>query len=208
MARILDEAGVPAGRRQRAARPQVRRRRLGDAARPAGAQAVVHRQHRGRPGPAQGGGRPGRQLLDGARRQRPVPRLRRRRPRRRHRGRDDRQDAQRRRGVHRRQPVLRGAAGRRRVRPPAGREDEGPADGPGPRRRHPGRPAGQRRRRRQGRRARARRRRRRRRGRRRRPPSRGREVPGLLLRADRAARRARRARRSSTRRSSARSRRS
>ena len=113
------------GRGQRAAGAAVGRRRLGDAARPAGAQAVVHRQHRGRPGAAQGGRRPGHQLLDGARRQRPVPRLRRRRPRRRDRGRDDRQDAQRRRGVHRGQPVLRRALGRRRVRPPAGRADEG-----------------------------------------------------------------------------------
>ena len=53
------------------------------------------------------GGRPGRQQLDGARRQRAVPRLRRRRPRRRARRRDGREDAQRRRGLHGREPVLR-----------------------------------------------------------------------------------------------------
>ena len=109
MAEILDEAGVPDGRGQRAAGPAVRRGRLGDAARPAGAQAVLHRLDRGRPGAAEGGGGPGHQLLDGARRQRAVPGLRRRRPRRRARRRDDRQDAQRRRGLHGRQPVLRRA---------------------------------------------------------------------------------------------------
>ena len=54
--------------------------------------------------------------LDGARRQRAVPRLRRRRPRRRVDGRDDRQDAQRRRGLHGGQPVLRRGVGRRGVR--------------------------------------------------------------------------------------------
>ena len=52
MAKILDDAGVPAGVRQRAARPPLRRGRLGDAARPAGAQAVLHRLDRGRPGAA------------------------------------------------------------------------------------------------------------------------------------------------------------
>ena len=45
--------------------------------------------------------------LDGARRQRAVPRVRRRRRRRRRRGRRDRQDAQHRRGVHGRQPLPR-----------------------------------------------------------------------------------------------------
>ena len=137
-------------------------------------------QHRGRAGAAQGGGRPGHQLLDGARRQRPVPRLRRRRPRRRGRRRDGRQDAQRRRGVHRGQPVLRRALGRRGVRPPAGRADDGAADGPrrsttAPR----SGPLVNDRRRRQGRRAGAGRRRRGRRGRRRRPPSRGPRTRGF-----------------------------
>ena len=53
------------------------------------------------------GRRPRAEVGDGARRQRPVHRLRRRRHRCRGRGRDGRQDAQRRRGVHRRQPLLR-----------------------------------------------------------------------------------------------------
>ena len=44
-------------RRQRAAVAALRRGRLGDAARPAGAQAVLHRLHRGRPGAAGGGRR-------------------------------------------------------------------------------------------------------------------------------------------------------
>ena len=56
------------------------------------------------------------QGLDGARRQRPVPRLRGRRPRRGGRGRDDRQDAQRRRGLHVGQPLPRRSEHRRRVR--------------------------------------------------------------------------------------------
>ena len=50
--------------------------------------------------------RRGRERLDGARRQRAVRRPRRRRPRRRGRGRDGREDAQRRRGLHRREPLL------------------------------------------------------------------------------------------------------
>ena len=60
-------------------------------------------------------GRPGDQLLDGARRQRPLRHLRRRGPRRRARGGVDREDAQRRRGVHGSQPFLRPRGGRRRV---------------------------------------------------------------------------------------------
>ena len=89
-----------------------------DAARPPGPQAVLHRLHRGRPDPAQAGGRPGRELLHGARRQRAVRGLRGRRPRRRRRRRDGREDAQRRRGLHRRQPLLRARPRRRGVLAP------------------------------------------------------------------------------------------
>ena len=69
---------------------------VGDAGRPAGAQAVVHRVDRGRPGAAADRGRHRHQLLDGARRQRAVPGLRRRRHRRRRRRGVPGQDAQRR----------------------------------------------------------------------------------------------------------------
>ena len=94
-------------RRQRPHHLALRRHRQRHAARPARAQALLHRLDRGRPHAAQGSRRPGPQLLDGARRQRPLRRLRRRRPRGRPRRRDDRQDAQRRRGLHRRQPLHR-----------------------------------------------------------------------------------------------------
>jgi succinate-semialdehyde dehydrogenase/glutarate-semialdehyde dehydrogenase len=66
---------------------------------------------------------PGRQHLDGARRQRAVPGLRRRRPRRRAGRRDGREDAQRRRGLHGGEPVLRRGARSRRSSPPARRAD-------------------------------------------------------------------------------------
>ena len=85
------------------------------------------------------------QGLDGARRQRPVPGVRRRRRRRRRRGRDDRQDAQRRRGLHLGQPLPRGRPHRRRVHREAGeahRRDEGR---PRHRGRRQGRPADRRR---------------------------------------------------------------
>ena len=74
-------------------------------------------------------------LVDGARRQRAVHRVRRRRHRRRRPGRDDREDAQHRRGVHRRQPLPRRRHRRRGVRREAGRQD-GRAEG---RPRHRGR---------------------------------------------------------------------
>ncbi len=74
----------------------ARRRRVGDAARRPGAQAVVHRLDRGRPDAAAEAATRVLNVLDGARRQRAVPRLRRRRHRRGGRRRDDRQDAQRR----------------------------------------------------------------------------------------------------------------
>ena len=54
--------------------------------------------------------------VDGAGRQRPLPRLRRRRRRRRRRGRAAGQDAQHRRGLHVGQPLPRGGVGGRRVR--------------------------------------------------------------------------------------------
>ena len=86
---------------------------------PAHAQAVVHGLHRGGAHADRTVGRAGPAGLDGAGRQRPVPRLRGRRPRRRGRGRDAREDAQRRRGVHGGQPLPRARVGRGRVRPRA-----------------------------------------------------------------------------------------
>ena len=84
------------------------------------------------------------ELLDGARRQRAVHHLRRRGHRRRRRGGADRQDAQRRRGLHRGQPLLRARGGRRRVQPGL-RGAPGPHDRrAGPGRGHRRRPAGQR----------------------------------------------------------------
>ena len=118
LAGLFAEAGVPRRRAQRPHHLALRRHRQRHAARPARAQALLHRLDRGRPHAAQGGRRPGPQLLDGARRQRPLRRLRRRRPRGRARRRDDRQDAQRRRGLHRRQPLHRAG---RHPRPPSPR---------------------------------------------------------------------------------------
>ena len=89
--------------------------------------------------------------LDGARRQRAVPRARGRRHRRRRRGRDGGQDAQRRRGLHGREPLPRARVGRRGVH---GRPDRGDgarcASAPASSRR-PARPADQRGRAREGR---------------------------------------------------------
>ena len=112
-----DGTGRSSGRGgQRAAVEAVGGGGLGDARRPARSQAVVHRLDRSRPHADESGQRAHRQLLHGARRQRAVRGLRRRRPRCRARGRDDRQDAQRRRGLYGRQPVLRRRIDRRRVR--------------------------------------------------------------------------------------------
>ena len=134
------------------------------------------------------GRRPRAQRLDGARRQRALPGLRRRRPRRRGRGRDDRQDAQHRRGLHLGQPLP-----RRTSRSP-GEFAEKLAErmgalkvGRGTRAGRRRRPADRRRPARQGRRAGRRRRRQGRQGRRRRQRRRRRR---LLLRADGARRRA------------------
>ena len=74
---------------------------------PRAAQAVLHRVDRGRAHAHRAVRRADPARLDGAGRQRAVPRLRRRRPRRRGRGRDDRQDAQHRRGLHGGQPLPR-----------------------------------------------------------------------------------------------------
>src|SRR5690606_9241063 len=99
--------GRGTGRRgQRHPVAALRGGRGGGARRPAGTQAVVHRVDRGG-SPAVGGRRAARgELLDGARRQCAVHRARRRRHRRGGRGRDGRQDAQRRGGLHRGQPPL------------------------------------------------------------------------------------------------------
>ena len=78
LADLLTEAGVPDGVvnvvTTTTSGPVVR----GDDGRPAGTQAVVHRVDRGRPHPARPGRQERAQLLDGARRQRAVHRLRRR----------------------------------------------------------------------------------------------------------------------------------
>ena len=116
----LDARAGAAPRRVRAAprRPQRRHRLIverdleADHRRPAAAQALLHGLDRGRPQADRAGRRQRPQGLDGARRQRPVPGLRGRRPRRRGRGRDDRQDAQHRRGLHGRQPLPRRGRGR------------------------------------------------------------------------------------------------
>ncbi len=116
LAQILERAGLPGGRAERDHRPALRRGDRAAAARSAHAQAVVHRLDRGRAHADRTVGRAGPARLDGARRQRPVPRVRGRRPRRGRRGRDDREDAQRRRGLHRGQPLPRARVDRRRVR--------------------------------------------------------------------------------------------
>ena len=68
---LMEEAGLPPGVVNVVVAGLVGGDR-DDAARPPGAQAVVHRVHRGGPDAAQGGLRPGAPSLDGARRQRPF----------------------------------------------------------------------------------------------------------------------------------------
>ncbi len=105
-----------AGRRQRDHHLDARAGHGRHAGRSAGAQTVVHRLDGGRPHAAGGSRQDRRQLRHGAWRQRAFHRLRRRRsrcgPRRRHGG----QDAQCRRGLHGRQPVLRAIRHPRRLR--------------------------------------------------------------------------------------------
>ena len=116
LAEILRAGGLAGRRAERDHKLVVG---LGDGAadpRPAHAQALVHRLDRGRQAADRAGRRAGAARVDGARRQRSVPRLRGRRPRRRGRRRDDRQDAQHRRGVHGRQPFPRRRPAGGRVR--------------------------------------------------------------------------------------------
>ena len=136
LAQILEEAGLPGGVLNVHHREVVG---LGDGAAdqgPARAQAVVHRLDRGRAHADRAGGRAGPAGVDGARRQRAVPRLRGRRPRRRRRGRDDREDAQHRRGVHGGQPLPRRTSRSPTSSPSKLAEQDGRAEG---RPRHRGR---------------------------------------------------------------------
>ena len=116
LAKILEEAGLPGGvlnvitakRSGAVIEPLLKR--------PADAQAVLHRLDGGRAHADRTVRRAGPARLDGARRQRPVPRVRGRRPRRGRRGGDAGEDAQHRRGVHRGQPLPRARVARRGVR--------------------------------------------------------------------------------------------
>ena len=115
LAELLSEAGVPDGvvNVVTTSKPgPAVEAMLNDSA---GAQALVHRVDRGRPPAPVSGVEVRGLLLDGARRQRAVHRLRGRRHRRRRRGRAAREDAQRRRGLHGGQPVLRARGGGRAV---------------------------------------------------------------------------------------------
>ena len=148
LAQILEESGLPAGVLNVITAKRSARCHRTAAEGPAHAQAVVHRLDRGRQAADRAVRRAGPADVDGARRQRAVPRLRGRRPRRRGRGRDAREDAQRRRGLHGREPLPRARVARRGVLPAARRADaraEGrPRDRAGRRRgpvdrRHPAR---------------------------------------------------------------------
>ena len=117
----------PHPRRRRTARRRAQRDhhvglRAGHGAadpRPAAAQAVVHRLHPGRAAADRAVGAAGAAHVHGARRERPVRRLRRRRPRPRRRRCRPGQDAQRRPGVHRREPLPRAGRDRRPSSPAA-----------------------------------------------------------------------------------------
>ena len=106
------------GRERRSLQPFVRLRRRTPCRSPC-PQAVLHRLDRGGAGAAADRSRQRGELLHGTRRERPVPGVRRCRPRRRRRWRHGRQDAQRRRGVHLGEPLLRPAWDRRRRSPSA-----------------------------------------------------------------------------------------
>ena len=107
LAKILQEAGLPGGVLNVITAQALRRADRTAAEGLAHAQALVHGLDRGRPHADRTVRRAGPARLDGARRQRPVPRVRGRRPRRRGRGRDAREDAQRRRGLHGGEPLPR-----------------------------------------------------------------------------------------------------
>src|ERR1700728_3877306 len=128
--------------RERAHHGQGRPARSRHAGGPPGPQAVLHRLHRGWPVAAGDRGADHYQLLDGTRRQRAVPGVRRRGPRRCPGRRVPGQDAQRRRGVHRSEPVLRARGGRGRVQLPVRQAAGRPQGRPRPGRRHRAGPAG------------------------------------------------------------------
>ena len=122
LAEILEEAGLPGRRAQRHHVELVVGRLEADHLRPAAAQADLHGLDRGRASKlveqsAEDLLRTSMELGGNA----PFLVFAGRRHRRRGRGRDDRQDAQHRRGVHRGQPLPRRRLGRRRVRGEAGR---------------------------------------------------------------------------------------
>ena len=106
LAAILAEAGVPRGVVNVVAFQTIGPGRGRHAGRSSGPETVLHRIHRSRPDAAAPRQRADHQLLHGARWQRTVHRVRGCGSRCRHRGRVDRQDAERRRGLHRRQPLL------------------------------------------------------------------------------------------------------
>ena len=146
LAEILEEAGLPAGVLN-VVTAKSSGKTIGAAHQgPAAAQAVLHRVDRGRPrAHRESGAEQVLKRVDGARRQRPVHRVRGRRPRRRRRRRDAREDAQHRRGLHRGQPLPRRRVGRRRVRPQARRPHGRDEDRARHRGRRRGRPADRRR---------------------------------------------------------------
>ena len=127
VARRPVRGGGPAGRRaQRHDVQELGQGERGADGRPAAAEGELHRLDRGRQGAGAAERRPAAAGQHGARRQRPVPRVRRRRRRRGDRRRDDREDAQHGRGLHGREPVPRPRAGGRGVRRQA-READGRA---------------------------------------------------------------------------------
>ena len=121
LAKLMDEAGLPKGVLSvlPTTKPGDADHRA-DRRRPA-AQADLHRLDRRGQGAGQAELRQAAAAVDGTGRQRAVHRVRRRRRRRRGRGRDAGQDAQRRRGLHRGQPVPRRQRGARGVHREAGR---------------------------------------------------------------------------------------
>ena len=107
--RVLEESGVPGGVVNIVTSRRTRRRLRHALPRPARAQAVVHRLHRGREGADPRLGRPGQAPVARARRPCAVHHLRRRRPRGRARRHHRLQVPQRRPDLHLREPHLRAA---------------------------------------------------------------------------------------------------